>query len=157
MAEASTSDAPQGGVVMRMERIYLKDASFESPGTPALFLEQWQPQFHVDIRSKQQNLGEHKHEVVLAVTVTAKKDEDQVGFIAEVQQAGIFHVEGVADAQLQQILAVAAPNILFPYVREMVDSLVVRGGFPAVQLAPVNFEQLYVQAMQQRDENATEH
>ena len=142
---------PQGAkqVQLRIERMYLKDASFESPGAPSIFGEQWRPETKVDINTSVNNLGDHRHEVVLAVTVTTKREGDRTAFIVEVQYAGIFVVEGADAQQLHQALGIACPTTLFPYARENLDSLVVRGGFPAIQLAPVNFEVLYAQAVQQ--------
>lgn len=133
---------------LRIERMYLKDASFESPGTPSIFSEQWRPETQVDINTTVNNLGDNRHEVVLAVTVTSKRDGDRVAFVAEVHYAGIFVINGFDAQQLHQVIGIACPNTLFPYVRENLDSLVVRGGFPAMQLAQVNFEALYAQAMQ---------
>jgi preprotein translocase subunit SecB len=134
---------------LRIERMYLKDASFESPGSPTIFGEQWRPETQVDINTVVNNLGDNRHEVVLAVTVTSKREGDRTAFVAEVQYAGIFVIAGVDASQLHQVVGIACPNTLFPYVRENLDSLVVRGGFPALQLAPVNFEVLYAQALQQ--------
>lgn len=151
MAEANTVQ-----VQMRIERIYVKDASFESPGSPAVFTEQFRPQMQVDINTKVNSLGDNRHEVVLAATVTAKRDDEKTAYLIEVQQAGIFVIEGVADAHLRQVLGVICPNTLFPYLRESLDSLVVKGGFPPLQLAPVNFDALYAQAVQQTDQQANQ-
>ena len=144
------SNAPRNEAQVRIERLYLKDASFESPGSPAVFTEQFQPQNQVDINTSVNSLGDGRHEVVLAVTVTARRDEERVAFIAEAQHAGLFTITGVSEAQLRQVLGVFCPSTLFPYVREGLDSLVVKGGFPPLQLAPINFEVLYAQAMQQQ-------
>ncbi len=137
---------------LRIERLYLKDASFESPGSPTIFSEQWRPETQVDINTTVNNLGDNRHEVVLALTVTAKRDGDRVAFLAEVHYAGIFVIEGVDQQQLHQVVGIACPNTLFPYARESLDGLVVRGGFPAMHLAPVNFEALYAQAVQKAAE-----
>ncbi|XOV84049.1 MAG: protein-export chaperone SecB [bacterium] len=145
------SDTDNEGAVaqpkLRIERLYLKDASFESPGAPGIFSEKWRPETQVDINTTVNNLGDNRHEVVLAVTVTSKREGDRVAFVAEVHYAGIFVISGVDAQQLRQVIGIACPNTLFPYVRENLDSLVVRGGFPAMQLAQVNFEALYAQAM----------
>ena len=135
---------------VRIERLYLKDASFESPGSPAVFTESFQPQNQVDINTSVNTQGEGRHEVVLSVTVTARRDEERVAFIAEAQYAGLFTITGVSEDQLRHVLGVFCPSTLFPYVRESLDGLVVKGGFPALQLAPINFEVLYAQAMQQQ-------
>ena len=148
----SESQAEPQVAQLRIERLYLKDASFESPGTPSIFSEQWRPETQVDINTTVNNLGDQRHEVVLAITVTSKRDGERVAFVAEVQYAGIFVIQGVDAQQLHQVVGIACPNTLFPYARENLDSLVVRGGFPALQLAPVNFEVLYAQAVQKANE-----
>ncbi|MFW6092928.1 MAG: protein-export chaperone SecB [Pseudomonadota bacterium] len=151
--EAGSGDAAGGaqGQVM-LERLYLKDASFESPQSPSVFTEAWKPEFNLDINTRTSSLGDDRYEVVLSATLRAKLDEERVAYIAEIQQAGIFRVSGLESAQRNRVLGVLCPSTLFPYVRETVDSVVVKGGFPAVHLAPVNFEALYAQAMRQQDE-----
>lgn len=136
-----------------VQKIYLKDASLESPLGAAVFTKQWNPKFNVDLNTKSDKLQEDTYEVVLTVTLTAKLEEE-AALLIEVQQAGIFLVKGVEGEQLRQTLAIAAPNILFPYLREAVDALALKGGFPAVSLQPVNFEALYVQAVKQAQEKA---
>ena len=148
----SEPEAQRREVQVRIERLYLKDASFESPATPGIFVEQWQPKNQVDINTAVNRVSEDHHEVVLSITITARQDEDKIGFIAEVQFAGIFFINGADETQLRQVLGVFCPNTLFPYVRENLDNLVVKGGFPALHLAPVNFEALYAQAVQQQNE-----
>jgi preprotein translocase subunit SecB len=130
-----------------MQRIYSKDVSFESPGTPDVFRKQWQPKINVDLNTKSNAIDENgNYEVVLTVTLTAKMEEE-TAFLVEVQQAGIFLITGFEGENLRRVLATAAPNILFPYAREALDALVIKGGFPAVMLAPVNFDALYQQAV----------
>ena len=132
-----------------MQRIYTKDLSFESPSTPGIFKTQWQPQVNVDLNTKSDKIDEEGNfEVVLTVTITAKA-EDQTAFLIEVQQAGIFFIKGFEGENLRRLLGTAAPNILFPYARETIDTVCVKGAFPAVMLAPVNFEALYQQALTQ--------
>ena len=132
-----------------MQRIYTKDLSFESPSTPDIFKKQWQPQVNVDLNTKSDKIDEEGNfEVVLTVTITAKV-EDHTAFLIEVQQAGIFFIKGFEGENLRRLLGTAAPNILFPYARETIDTVCVKGAFPAVMLAPVNFEALYQQALTQ--------
>lgn len=152
----TTNEGANSQPQLRIERMYLKDASFESPGAPSIFSEQWRPETQVDINTTVNNLGDNRHEVVLAVTVTSKRDGDRVAFVAEVHYAGIFVINGLDAQQLHQVIGIACPNTLFPYVRENLDSLVVRGGFPAMQLAQVNFESLYAQAMQKANKPDSE-
>jgi preprotein translocase subunit SecB len=110
----------------------------------------------VDLNTKSSRLDEEgNHEVVLTLTITAKLEE-QTGFLVEVQQAGIFFVSGIEGEALRQLLSTVAPTMLFPYAREAIDSLVVRGGFPALMIAPVNFDALYRQAVAQQAADDTE-
>ena len=132
-----------------MQRIYTKDISFESPATPDVFRKQWQPAVNVDLNTKSDKVDDNGNfEVVLSVTITAKIEEE-TAFLVEVQQAGIFMIAGIEGEDLRRVLGTAAPNILFPYARETIDTLCVKGGFPPVMLAPVNFDALYQQAMAQ--------
>lgn len=137
-----------------LERMYIRDISFESPRAPDVFREAWKPNIQLDINTRANNLGEERFEVVLMVTVNAKNAAGQTVMIVEVQQAGIFKITGLNDDQLRRLLATQCPTILFPYIRESVDSLVVKGGFPALQLAPVNFELMLEEALRQRNSNA---
>lgn len=161
---------------LNLERIYVKDISFESPQAPEVFRKPWKPQVKFDLNTGarpienapagEQPLGvdeagtpiEARHEVNLRVTLTAKDEDDQTLLIVEVTQSGIFASSGFEEEQLRRVLATMCPNILFPYVREQVDSLMVKGGFPAAHLAPVNFEAVYAQAAQaQAQANATDN
>lgn len=147
--EQAATQTEQPQQQFAMQRIYNKDLSFESPSTPEIFKKQWQPQVNVDLNTKSDKIDEQgNYEVVLTITLTAKVEED-TAFLVEVQQAGIFFIAGFEGEDLRRILGTAAPNILFPYARECIDSMCVRGGFPAVQLAPVNFDALYQQALAQ--------
>ena len=132
------------------QRIYTKDISFESPMTPNVFRQEWKPAVNVDLNTKRSRFDEEgNHEVVLTLTITAKLEE-QTAFLVEVQQAGIFFVAGFEGDGLRQLLATVAPTILFPYAREAIDNLVVKGGFPPLMIAPVNFDALFRQAVQQQ-------
>ena len=141
------ANAPQ----FSLQRIYVRDLSFEAPKSPAIFRQQWEPSVALDLNTRQKALGEGFHEVVLTLSVTVKNGEE-VAFIAEVQQAGIFLIKNLDDASLSHTLGAFCPNILFPYPRETLDSLVVRGSFPALMLAPVNFDALYAQELQRMQE-----
>ena len=145
--QAASTEQPQQQFAM--QRIYTKDLSFESPATPDIFRKQWQPAVNVDLNTKSNKVDDSdNYEVVLTVTITAKMDEE-TAFLVEVQQAGVFLISGFEGENLRRLLGTAAPNILFPYARENIDSLCVKGGFPALMLAPVNFEALYQQAVAQ--------
>jgi len=161
MAEEETgaaAAAPQEEQVQQqfvLQRIYAKDLSFESPGSPNVFKKQWQPQISVDLNTKSDLISDDNYEVVLTVTITAKLEEE-TAFLVEVQQAGIFLIQGIEGDNLRRVLATAAPNILFPYARENIDAVCVKGGFPAVMLAPVNFDALFQQAVAQAQTQAAE-
>ena len=133
-----------------LERIYIRDLSFESPQAPDVFREPWQPQIQLDINTRTNGLGEERFEVILTVTAHAKSAAGQTLMIVEVQQAGIFRIRGLDDDRLRRILATHCPGILFPYVRESVDAAVVKGGFPPLMLAPVNFDAMFDEAVKQR-------
>ena len=141
--------APQFGV----QRLYIKDASFEAPMGLEAFQKKWQPKTNVELNTKSGKVGDDNYEVVLTVTVTAKLEED-TALLIEVQQAGLFLVKGIEDEGLRQALGIMAPNLLFPYLREAIDGMAIKGGFPAIGLQPVNFEALYRQAAQQAAEQA---
>ncbi|WOJ97314.1 protein-export chaperone SecB [Congregibacter brevis] len=145
---AATQEPAQQQFVL--QRIYNKDLSFESPATPEVFKKQWQPKVNVDLNTRSNAIDEEGNfEVVLTITVTSKMEED-TAFLVEVQQAGIFFITGFEQEQLRRVLGTAAPNILFPYARETIDNLVVKGGFPALMLSPVSFDALFEQALAQQ-------
>jgi preprotein translocase subunit SecB len=133
-----------------IEKIYVKDLSLELPNAPQIFLEQQAPQVEVQLANAATQMTQpNLFEVVLTVTVTAKAGE-KTFFLAEAAQSGIFTIRDVPEQDLDPILQIACPNILFPYAREAVADLITRGGFPPVHLAPVNFEALYAQRTQQQ-------
>ena len=136
-----------------LQRIYLKDSSFESPGSPAVFQGEWQPKINFDIKTRNTKMQNDLFEVVLVLTVEATQ-EDKPAFVVEVHQAGVFTAKDFEEVQLEQLLATICPNILFPYAREVIDSLVVKGSFPALMLAPINFEALYAQQKQAQQDAA---
>jgi len=136
--------------VFSIEKIYVKDLSLEIPNAPAIFLEQEQPEIDMQLANGAQQLEDGFFESSLTITVTAKLG-DKTMFLCEVSQAGIFQIRNVPAEDIDPILGVACPNILFPYARETVSNLVGRAGFPPVLLTPINFEDLY---MQQRAEQA---
>jgi preprotein translocase subunit SecB len=133
-----------------LERIYIKDLSFESPRAPEVFRGPWQPQIQLDINSRTTPIGDERYEVVLTVTAHAKSAEGQSLMIVEVQQGGVFRVRGFADDRLRRVLATQCPTILFPYVRESIDTLAVKGGFPPLMLAPVNFDAMFDEAVRRQ-------
>jgi len=144
--------------VFSIEKIYVKDLSIEVPNAPQIFLEREAPDIQVQIGSATAPVGEGMFEVVLNVTVTATLGEGEAAkafFLVEVAKAGIFQIRNVSDADLEAIVAVACPNILFPYARETISDAVNRAGFPPVLLAPVNFEALYQQRLAEQQDDAS--
>ena len=139
----------QGGQ-FGLERLFVKDLSFEVPNSK-VFLGEWKPEMNVQLNTETQRLDETHFEVTITVTVTAT-NAGSTAFVAEVKQAGIFLIEGVPEAQLTQLVGAYCPNILFPYVREAISDVVTRGSFPQLLLAPVNFDALFAQAQQQRQQ-----
>lgn len=140
---AAEDNSPQ----FSLQRIYVRDLSFEAPKSPQIFRQTWEPSVALDLNTKQKALEGDFHEVVLTLSVTVKNG-DEVAFIAEVQQAGIFLIANLDAASMSHTLGAFCPNILFPYARESVSDAVNRAGFPPVVLAPVNFEALYQQRAQ---------
>ena len=132
-----------------IQRIYTKDVSFETNNVPEVFTKQWQPELNLELNSSSQVLSENVYEVALRVTVTVKQ-QNEVVYICEVTQAGIFSLVGFDEGQIQHCVGAYCPNILFPYAREVISSLVNKGTFPQVNLEPVNFEALFMNYMQQQ-------
>ena len=152
-ASAGSAAANAESARLALQRVYIKDLSFESPLAPNVFREEWKPTVNVDLRTGSAKIDDNNFEVVLTLTITTKLGE-QVAYIAEVQQAGIFLMQGLEGDALRQVLATMCPNTLFPYAREALDNLVTKGTFPALMLAQVSFEALYQQAMLKAREQA---
>jgi preprotein translocase subunit SecB len=140
----------------QLQKIYLKDTSFETPNSPEIFTETWEPDVNIELRTAGKPLGDDVHEVVLSVTVTTKVG-DKTAYLVEVHQAGVFTLSGFNDSERSHMLGSFCPNILFPYAREAISDFVGKGGFPQVLIAPVNFDALYAQHVQQQNnETVTE-
>jgi preprotein translocase subunit SecB len=141
-----TEQTTQPGFVFNLEKIYIKDSSFEVPGAPQVFLDAASPEVGVQlgISHSQINAEQGLYEVVLAVTVTAKS-ADKTVFLAEAHQAGLFRITGMPGPELPKVLEIACPGVLLPFVRQMVNNLIESGGFPQLLLSPINFEALYQQ------------
>ena len=140
MAEAASNEVKQPE--FHIQRVYIKDVSFEAPNTPAIFQKEWQPDVKLDMDTKTAVLAEDIYEVCLTLTVTCSLGDD-VAFLCEVKQAGIFTAANLDAPQLAHCLGSYCPNILFPYAREAVAGLVSKGSFPQLNLAPVNFDALF--------------
>jgi preprotein translocase subunit SecB len=147
MAEENQENAEQQFAI---QKIYTKDVSFESPNSPAVFGNgEWQPEVNVQLNSSHQTVGEDTYEVVLNITVTAKQG-DKTAFLVEVKQAGVFAMSGFPEETLAGMLGAYCPETLFPFAREAIADFVNKGGFPQLLIAPVNFNALYTQHMQQQ-------
>lgn len=145
MAEETTQPERQ----FILQKIYVKDVSFETPNSPEVFTLKWEPKVEFNLSSNAQKLQENLYEVSLATTVTVKLGE-KTAYLVEVCQAGIFAMAGFDDQELGPLIGSYCPNVLFPYAREAVSDLVTKGGFPPMLLAPINFDALYMQQMQQQ-------
>ncbi|HBR99035.1 MAG TPA: protein-export chaperone SecB [Gammaproteobacteria bacterium] len=139
----------------RIQKVYIKDVSFESPNTPTLFVgkSQWKPEVNLQLNSESRAVATDVYETVLTVTVTVKSEE-QTAYLIEVKQAGLFTLQGFDDNSRGGLLGSYCPNILFPFAREVVADLVVKGGFPQLLLEPINFDALYAQHLEQAKQNA---
>jgi preprotein translocase subunit SecB len=153
--QAGEQGSEAAGQKFVIQRIFVKDLSFESPNSPVIFTEKWEPNVNVELNTQTNQLNEGLFEVVLSVTVTARIGEKN-GYLAEVQQAGIFEVSGFSEQQLGHMINSYCPNLLFPYAREAISDLVNRGSFPQLNLTPVNFDAIYAQHLQQQSAAETE-
>ena len=138
-----------------IHKVFIKDVSFESPNAPQVFTQEWKPDVNVQINTQSQGLEEGIFEVELTLTVTAKLGE-HTAYLVELTQAGIFAANGFADDQMGHLLGSYCPGLLFPYARASISNFVSSGGFPDLALAPINFDALYAQHMEQRAQQQAE-
>ena len=141
--------------IFNIEKIYVKDLSLEISDAPLVFLESEAPKVDMQLHIDDKNIKESMHEVVLTVTITAKT-KDKTLFLIEVQQAGVFQIINIEEAEMLPILNIVCPNVIFPYLRETVSDIVTRAGFPPVILSPVNFEALYNESKQKAMANGSD-
>ncbi len=152
-----TASSQPAAPVFNIEKLYVKDLSLEVPNAPAIFLERENPQIDLQLHTQANAIEEGVFEVLVTITVTAKlASKDQVMFLIEAKQGGIFQVRNIPAPEIETVLAVMCPNILYPYLREVVSDVAVRGGFAPVLLNPINFEALYQQQKQQALAQAAE-
>lgn len=154
MTTHQTSETAIPDTQFMIQRIYMKNLSFETTQTPAIFQSAWEPELSLDINTTHTALEDTVFDVTLTVTATVK-NKGQTAFLVEVQQAGIFTIQGPVPEQLDHLLGSFCPSILFPYAREVITSEVVRGSFPQLVLAPINFDALYMQRLQNENEQAS--
>lgn len=147
--DVATTEEQQA--VLQIQRIYVKDVSFEAPNLPHIFQQEWKPKLGFDLSTETTQVGDDLYEVVLNISVeTTLEDSGNVAFICEVKQAGVFTISGLDEMQMAHCLTSQCPNMLFPYARELVSNLVNRGTFPALNLSPVNFDALFIEYMNQQ-------
>ena len=147
------SEEQEAQAVLQIQRIYVKDVSFEAPNLPDIFNQEWKPKLAFDLSTETVKLADDLYEVCLNISVeTTLEDSGDVAFICEVKQAGVFTISGLDDMQMAHCLTSQCPNMLFPYARELVSNLVNRGTFPALNLSPVNFDALFVEYLQRQQE-----
>lgn len=150
MAENTEQVTPQ----LALQRIFLKDSSFESPRSPVVFQEEWKPEVGLELNTKSRQVGDNAYEVVLELTINVKNNGESA-FLIQIQQGGLFAIAGLEDQQLHHALGAFCPGTLFPYARENVDALCAKGSFPALHLAPVNFDALYMESLQKQQAEQT--
>lgn len=155
MSDNNTADQNAQDAQFMIQRIYVKDLSFETNNTPAVFQQKWEPELSLDLNTKHNQLEANVYEVELSVTATVK-NQKETAFLVEVKQAGIFTIQGAPDEQLDHLLGSFCPNILFPYAREAITAEVIRGSFPQLVLSPINFDALYMQQLEEKKKAAHE-
>jgi preprotein translocase subunit SecB len=155
MTNEQSTPAENSDSQFMIQRIYIKNLSFETTNTPAVFQQKWEPELNLDLNTSYKELDENTYEVELTVTATVN-NEKATAFLVEVQQAGIFTIKGPNKEQLDHLLKSFCPSLLFPYAREVVSSEVIRGSFPQLVLAPVNFDALYMQQMEEAKKHSDE-
>ncbi len=155
MADPTANGAaePAAAAQLVLQKVYIKDASFEAPGAPQIFQQEGQPQLQLNLSQKVANIGDNVYEVTLGVTLTCTL-ADKTAYLAEVQQAGLFGIAGFEPRALDALLGSYCPNTLFPYARQAISELIQNGGFPPYFLQPINFDQLYAEQLRRRAEAA---
>ncbi|MDR2925298.1 MAG: protein-export chaperone SecB [Azoarcus sp.] len=148
-----SNQAADNSPVFAIEKIYVKDLSLEVPNAPQIFLVRETPQINVQLRTEGKPIDKGIFEVKLTITVNATLSENRTLFLVETAQAGIFRIQNAPEEELELILGIGCPNILFPYARETISDAITRAGFQPVLLTPVNFEALYQQSRQNADAN----
>lgn len=149
MTNQKTAEQANPETQFMIQRIYVKGLSFETTNTPAIFQQRWEPELSLDLNTQHNLLEDGIYEVVLSVTATVK-NQNTTAFLIEIQQAGIFTIQGAAEGQLDHLLGSFCPSILFPYAREAITAEVIRGSFPQLVLAPINFDAIYMQQLEEK-------
>lgn len=153
--QAAASNGQASQAQLNLQKVYIKDASFEVPNAPQVYQEQGQPQVQLNLGQKHNKLSDDVHEVVLTLTITCTMN-DSTAYLAEVHQAGIFGVTGFDEKGLDAVLGSYCPNVLFPYARQILSDLVQNGGFPPFLLQPINFDALYAEQQRRQAEGESD-
>ena len=148
MAEEDKNVQESSEAQFAIQKVYVKDISFETPNSPEVFKMEWKPVVDMHMTNEATPIGDNLFDVVLSITITVKIAEKTV-YLVEIAQSGIFFINNIPDDVVKRMLATVCPNILFPFAREAVSDIVTRGGFPQLLLSPVNFDALYAQQQQQ--------
>lgn len=148
--EAQEAQTPK----LSIQRVFLKDISFESPRSPMIFQEEWKPEVGLELNTKSRQLGENVYEVILDITITVK-NKGETAFLVQIQQGGLFTISGLNAEQLHHALGAFGPATLFPYARETIDGVVTKGGFAPLMLAPINFDALYIDSIKKKQAGKT--
>ena len=152
MSDSSAATDQASQAQFTVQKIYVKDVSFEAPNTPGIFNDAGQPQLNMNLNQKVARLDDGVFEVVLGITLTCAIEEKNV-YLAEIEQAGVFGLAGFDERNLDMMLGTYCPNVLFPYARQAISDLIIAGGFPPFYLQPINFEALYAEGLRRRTEN----
>ena len=152
MEENNAATEQPSGPQFAIQRTFIKDLSFETPMGVKVFTQAFQPKVKMDVNTRGNSIATAVHEIVLTLTITAKVEED-TAYIVELQQAGIFAINGFPEEQMALVLGAVCPNFLFPYAREAVDSIVVKGGFPPLSIAPIDFDAIFRQSQASADQS----
>ena len=151
--DANGNGGADAGPQLTVQKVYIRDSSFEAPGAPHIFQEQGQSRVELNLGQKAQQLAPNVYEIVLTITVTCKLGE-KTAYLAEVQQAGIFGLSGFDPQQLDMVIGTYCPHVLFPYARQTISTMVEQGGFPTFLMQPINFEQIYADNLKRRQAQA---
>ena len=154
MSEQDSKQEQASQQQFALQKIYVKDLSFESPDVPNVFRLKWEPNVNIELNSKGTQLDPSTHEVVLGITVTVKI-EDKIAYLVEVQQAGVFGLSGFSQQEMGAMLGSYCPNLLYPFAREVISDIVTKAGFPQLLLAPVNFDAIYQDHLKRQQEGAS--
>lgn len=156
MAESSNGNGSEQGRAFLLQQLYIKDSSFESPNSPGIFQQSGvEPETELNIRNSHSEVGDGQFEVVLHISVHAKRGTDTI-FLTELDQAGLFQINGYSPEETHMLLGTQCPTTLFPYARETISNLVGKGGFPPLILQPINFEVLFARAQEQQAQQSGE-